>query len=84
MELKIDELTREELEDYCKVLRAEYSELNNENQILSRAILDAVELARQNREIAESYQNIFGQLFGVIKNQYDAEFKIQDLPKLFS
>ncbi|MHA3050187.1 hypothetical protein [Acinetobacter sp. ANC 4641] len=84
MELKIDELTREELEDYCKVLRADYSDLNSENQVLSRAILDVVEQARQNREMAENYQNIFGQLFDVIKNQYDAEFKIEDLPKFLN
>lgn len=84
MELKLDELTREELEDYCEVLRSNYSDLDNENQVLSRAILDAVEMARQSREMAENYQKMFGQLFGVITEQYDAEFKIEDLPKLFS
>lgn len=84
MELKLDAMTREELEDYCKVLQAEYSKLDNENQVLSRSILDAVEMARQSREMAENYQKMFGQLFGVITEQYDAEFKMEDLPKSFS
>ncbi|MHA3115255.1 hypothetical protein E0H86_05950 [Acinetobacter sp. ANC 4635] len=84
MELKIDKLTREELEDYCKVLQVEYSELDSENQVLGRAILDVVELARQDREMAENYQTMFSHLFDLIKTQYDSEFKIEDFTKVFS
>ncbi|MHA3078793.1 hypothetical protein [Acinetobacter sp. ANC 4635] len=82
--LKLNELTREELEEYCEALQAEYSDLDNENQVLSRAILDVVELARKNCEMAEDYHRMFSHLFDLIKTKYDGEFEIEDLPKFLS
>jgi|GEM_PF-6099797 len=68
---KLNDFTRQELEEHYDVLKAEYQELKLENEKLRQAILYITELAEQNSIIADNYRSLFKKLYMLIKDKYD-------------
>ncbi|MCV2444925.1 hypothetical protein [Acinetobacter bereziniae] len=66
------------------VLLKEIERLEAENKQLKEIAINATESLKAANDLAESYQTMFNNLFQYIKTQYDAEFKIEDIPKNFS
>lgn len=79
--LKIHELTREELEEYCATIEVELECLDEEHEKLKILANDTIELAKKNAEMAENYQKLFQTLCDFIKSEYDAKFTMEDIPK---
>ncbi|NNH02203.1 hypothetical protein [Acinetobacter sp. ANC 5414] len=73
--------TKEELESLLVKTTQENEDLREENQKL---LLDATERVKKANDMAEDYHRMFDELFNVIKTQYDAEFKVEDIPKHLS
>lgn len=73
-----------DLEKELKLARKEVERLRVENKQLTEITIDATERIKAANDMAESYQKMFDQLFQVIKTQYDAEFALEDIPKLLS
>ncbi|OTG94408.1 hypothetical protein B9T24_11645 [Acinetobacter sp. ANC 4654] len=79
---KLHELSREALEEHCAVLQVACDILTDENEQLGKASQELLLIAKQNGDMAENYQRMFNELFEVIKTQYDANFTVEDIPKL--
>ena len=84
-------LTKEEIESLLAAalkenegLRSENEELQRENSELLLIIVDATEKIKVSNDTAEKYQGMFDELVGIIKDQYDAEFHAEDIPKRLS
>lgn len=65
-------------------LLKEIERLEAENKQLSEIAVDATQRIKTANDMAENYHKMFDQLFQVIKTQYDAEFKVEDIPKFLS
>jgi len=57
----------------------ELSRLRNENEQLSKTVIDAIDKIKVADDTAENYHKMFDQLLHVIRSRYDADFKIEDL-----
>lgn len=76
--------TKEELESLLVKTTQENEDLREENQKLLLIVADATERVKKANDMAEDYHRMFDELFNVIKTQYDAEFKVEDIPKHLS
>lgn len=65
-------------------LLKEIERLKAENKQLAEIVIDATKKIKAANDLAENYHKMFDQLFQVIQTKYDAEFKIEDIPKYFS
>lgn len=84
-------LTKEEVESLLAAaleenegLRRINRELIRENSELLLIVADATDKIKAGNDMAENYQNMFNQLVGIIKDQYDVEFNTEDIPKRLS
>jgi len=58
--------------------------LIRENSELLLIVADATDKIKVSNDTAENYQNMFNQLVGIIKDQYDREFNVETIPKRLS
>jgi len=84
-------LTKEEVESLLAAaleenerLRTINRELIRENSELLLIVADATDKIKVSNDTAENYQNMFNQLVGIIKDQYDREFNVETIPKRLS
>lgn len=84
-------LTKEEVESLLAAALEENEglsrinrELIRENSELLLIVADATDKIKVSNDTAENYQNMFNQLVGIIKDQYDAEFNAEEIPKRLS
>lgn len=84
-------LTKEEVESLLAAaleekerLRTINRELIRENSELLLIVADATDKIKVSNDTAENYQNMFNQLVGIIKDQYDREFNAEKIPKRLS
>jgi len=82
-------LTKEEVESLLAAaleenerLRTINRELIRENSELLLIVADATDKIKVSNDTAENYQNMFNQLVGIIKDQYD--FNVETIPKRLS
>lgn len=77
-------LTKAELKSLLVATTQENEELRKDNASLLLFVADATDRIKKANDMAEDNQRMFNDLFEVIKTQYDAEFKVEDLPKYLS
>ena len=77
-------LTKEEIEMLLAAALEENEELRRENEELLLIVADATDKIKASNDMAENYQNMFNRLVGIIKDQYDAEFNAEEIPKRLS
>lgn len=84
-------LTKEEVESLLAAALEENERLRTinrglirENSELLLIVADATDKIKVSNDTAENYQNMFNQLVGIIKDQYDAEFNTEEIPKRLS
>lgn len=77
-------LTKEEIESLLAAALEENEELRKENDELLLIVADATNKIKAGNDMAENYQNMFNQLVSIIKDQYDAEFNAEEIPKRLS
>lgn len=65
-------------------LLKEIERLNSEIEQLSEVAIDATERIKVANDMVENYQRMFDEIFQLIKTKYDAEFTVEDMPKLLS
>lgn len=65
-------------------LLKEIERLNSEIEQLSEVAIDATERIKAANDMVENYQRMFNEIFQLIKTKYDAEFTVEDMPKLLS
>lgn len=65
-------------------LLKEIERLETENKKLSEIAVDVTQRIKAVNDIVENYHTMFDQLFQMIQTQYDAEFKVEDIPKFLS
>lgn len=80
----MNDLSKEELLALLTVLKEENDDLEAENNKLAEIVIDATERIKNANDMAENYQRMFGELVSVIQDQYDAKFKVEDIPKRLS
>lgn len=75
-------MNKEQLIKALEKSEKEISSLCSENEQLLAIVIDSTQhvISAQNR--AENYQNMFDELVYLIKRKYDADFKIEDIPRL--
>lgn len=77
-------LTKEDLRSLLSASIQENERLRTENERLLIIVADATQRIEKANDTAEEYQRMFGELFKIIKTEYDSEFTVEYIPKLLS
>lgn len=80
----MNDLSEAELRAMLVVLMRENKDLSDENDKLAAIVANATEHIKNANDLAENHRRMFDELYSVIKTQYDAEFKVEDIPKYLS
>lgn len=77
-------MNKEQLEAELDRALKEIIRLSSENKKLLKLASNVNEDSARANELAKKYQKLFNELFKIIQIEYDAEFKIEDIPRYLS